>query len=155
MFRLGKINKIEGHFTKEIKAREAISKRLKKHFGSFDYIDKILIVLSARSGGISAISFSSIVGTPVWIASVSFSLLFSLTTGIIRKLLQTTRNKKKKYNKIVMLPKKKLSNIENLISQVLIDSEISHNELKTVVDEKKVRKIKRKYWNDKKSKTWC
>lgn len=44
-----------------------------------------------------------------------------------------------------MLPKKKLSNIENLISQVLIDSEISHNELKTVVDEKKVRKIKRKY----------
>ena len=44
-----------------------------------------------------------------------------------------------------MLPKKKLSNIENLISQVLIDSEISHNELKTVADEKKVRKIKRKY----------
>ena len=65
MFRLDKINKIEGHFTKEIKAREAISKRLKKHFGSFDYIDKILIVLSARSGGISVISFSSIVGTPV------------------------------------------------------------------------------------------
>ena len=65
MFRLDKINKIEDHFTKEIKAREAISKRLKKNFASFDYIDKILIVLSAISGGISVISFSSIVGTPV------------------------------------------------------------------------------------------
>ena len=68
-----------------------------------------------------------------------------MITGIIRKLLKTTRNKKKKYNKIVMLAKRKLSNIENLISQVLIDSEISHKGLKTVVDEKKVRKIERKY----------
>ena len=44
-----------------------------------------------------------------------------------------------------MLAKRKLSNIENLISQVLIDSEISHKGLKTAVDEKKVRKIERKY----------
>ena len=44
-----------------------------------------------------------------------------------------------------MLAKRKLSNIENLISQVLIDSEISRKGLKTVVDEKKVRKIERKY----------
>ena len=43
-----------------------------------------------------------------------------------------------------MLPKKKLSNIENLISQVLIDSEISHNEFKTVVDEKKSPKNQKK-----------
>ena len=44
----------------------------------FDYIDKILIVLSATSGGVSIISFTSIVGVPVGIASASFILIFSL-----------------------------------------------------------------------------
>ena len=62
---------------------------------TFDYIDKILIVLSATSGGVSISSFTSIVGAPVGIASVSLTLFFSLTTGIVKKLLNITRNKKK------------------------------------------------------------
>ena len=45
------------------------------------YIDKILIVLSAKSSGVSIISCTSIVGAPVGIASASFTLFFSLTTG--------------------------------------------------------------------------
>ena len=47
----------------------------------FDYIDQALIVLSATSGGVSIISFTSIIGAPVWIASASFTLIFSLTKG--------------------------------------------------------------------------
>ena len=65
---------------------------------TFDYIDKILIVLSATSGGVSISSFTSIVGAPVGIASVSLTLFFSLTTGIVKKLLNITRNKKKKHD---------------------------------------------------------
>ena len=42
----------------------------------FDYIDQTLIVLSATSGGVSIILFTSIVGTPVGIASASFTLFF-------------------------------------------------------------------------------
>ena len=71
----------------------------------FDYIGKILIILSAATGGISIISFATTVGAPVGIASASFTLIFSLTTGIIKKLLNITRNKKKKHNKILMLIK--------------------------------------------------
>ena len=62
---------------------------------------------------------------PVRIASTSFTLVFSLTTEIIKKLLKITRNKKKNHKKIVMLAKSKLNSIETLISQALIDFEIS------------------------------
>ena len=47
-------------------------------------MDKALIVLSATSGGVSIISLTSVVGAPVGIASASFTLTFSLTTGIIK-----------------------------------------------------------------------
>ena len=56
---------------------------------------------------------------PVGIASASFTLLFSLTTGIVTKLLSITRNKKKKHNKILMLATSKVNSIETLISQAL------------------------------------
>ena len=55
--------------------------------------------------------------------------MFSLATGIIKKLLKTTKNKKKKHDKILMLPKSKLNSIETLVSQAMIDMEISHEEL--------------------------
>ena len=54
------------------------------------------------------------------------SLSFSLTTGIVKKLLNITRNKKKKHDKILMLAKSKLNSIDTLISQALIDMDISH-----------------------------
>ena len=83
-------------------------------YTAFDYIDEILIILSATSGGVSIISFTSVVGAPVGIASVSFVLIFFLRTGIIKKLLSITRNKKKKYDKVHMLCKSKLNSIEAL-----------------------------------------
>ena len=75
-------------------------------------------------------------GIPAGLASASFTLAFSLTTGIIKKLLKITRKKKKKHNKIVMLAKSKLNSIETLMSQALIDLDISHEEFKTIVNEK-------------------
>ena len=127
-FRLDKIGKIENYFHEEINQRKSCSKKLSKYVAAFDYIDKILIVLSATTGGVSICSFTSVVGAPVGIASPSFTLISSLTTGIVKTLLSTTRNKKKKHDKSFMLVKSKLSSIETLISQVLIDMEISHEE---------------------------
>ena len=62
---------------------------------AFDYIDKILIVLGATSGGVSIISFASIVRTPLGIASASLTLFFSLTKGIFKILLNKARKKRK------------------------------------------------------------
>ena len=52
-------------------------KKLSKYIAVFDYTDKILIVLSATTGSISIASFAIVVGTPVGLGSVSFSLVFS------------------------------------------------------------------------------
>ena len=94
-FQLSEIIRIKNYFHQEINRRKSCCKKLSKYVTAFDYIDKILIVLSATSSGVSIISFTSIVGSPVGIASVSFTLIFSLTTGIIKKLLSITRKKKK------------------------------------------------------------
>ena len=142
-FRLSEIIGIENYFHQEINQRKSCSKKLNKYVTAFDYIDKILIVLSATSSGVSIISFTSIIGAPVGIASASFTLIFSLTTGIIKKLLSITRNKKKNHDKILTLAKSKLNSIETLLSQELTDMEISHEEFMAIFKEKdKYEKIK-------------
>ena len=121
-FRLNKINEIKDYFIAEIKERELMSKRPSKYIASFEYFDKFLIVLSATSGSIAIPSFATVIGTPVGIASASLSLTFSLSTGLIKKLLKTTRNKKKKHNKIVMLARSKLNSIGSKISEALMNN---------------------------------
>ena len=143
--RLNKITEIENYFHQEINQRKLCSKKLSKYVTAFDYIDKVLIPLSATRGGVSIISFTSVVGAPVAIASASFTLIFSLTTGIIKKLLSITRNKKKKHHKArkSMLAKSKLNSIETLVSQALVDMEISHEEFVAIFKEKdKYEKMK-------------
>ena len=66
-FRLEKINKIEDYFYAKICEREQMSKKLSKYIATFDYFDKILIVLSATSGGVFIISFTTVIGAPVGI----------------------------------------------------------------------------------------
>ena len=134
-FRLNKINKIKYYFNSEIQERKAMFKKLSKYIAAFDYIDKILIVLSATSGGISIISFTNVIGIPAGIRSASFTLIFSLTTAIIKKLLKETRKKRKKHNEILILAKSKLNSIQTLMSQALIDLNISHEKFKTIVSE--------------------
>ena len=146
--RLNKMTKIENYFHEEINQKKSCCKKLSKYVAASDYIDKILIVLSATTGGVSICSFTSIVDAPVGIASASFTLIFSLTTGIVKKLLNITRNKKKKHDKILMLAKSKLNSIETLVSQALIDMEISHEEFVPIFKEKdKYEKMKERVRN--------
>ena len=116
-FRLNKINEVKDYFVAEIKGTELMSKRLSKYIASCDYFDKFLIVLSATSGSISIASFATVVGAPVGIASARFNLAFTISTGIVEKLLKTMQNKKKKHNKIVLLAR---SRLESIISETLI-----------------------------------
>ena len=122
-FRLNKINELKDYFVAEIRERELMSKRLSKYVASFDYFDKSLIVLSVATGSISIASFATVIGAPVGMMSASCSLAFSITTGFVKKFLKTTRNKKKKHNKIVMLARSKLNSIESKISEALINTE--------------------------------
>ena len=99
--------------------------------------------MSATTGSICIASFATLIGAPVEKVSVSFSLAFSIFTGIVKKLLKTTRNKKKTHNKIVMLARSKLNSIESKISEALINTETSHGDFMTVLnEEKKYRELK-------------
>ena len=82
-FRLDEISRIENYFIEEINQRKSFSRKLNKYVTAFDYIDKVLIVLSATSGGVCIISSASVVGAPFGIAGAIFSLIFSVTTAII------------------------------------------------------------------------
>ena len=141
-FRLNKINEIKYYFVFEIKEKELMSKILSKYIASFDYFDKSLIVLSVTTGSIFIASFVTVIGAPVGMMSASGSFAFSITTEIVKKLLKTTRNKKKKHNKIVMLTRGKLNSIESKISEALINNEISHEDFMTIItEEKKYREL--------------
>ena len=56
--------------------------------------------------------------------------------GTVKKLLDIRRKKRKKHDKILMLAKSKLNSIDTLISQALIDMDISHEEFITILKEK-------------------
>ena len=75
-FRLNETIGIENYFYQGINQRKSCSQKSNKYVTTFDYIDKILIVLSARSSEVSIISFTSIIGAPVGIASTSLILIF-------------------------------------------------------------------------------
>ena len=137
-FRLNKINEIKDYFVAEIKEREITSKTLSKYIASLDYFDKSLIVLSIATGSISIGLFANVIGAPIGILSASFSLAFSISTRVIKKLLKATRNKKKKHNKIPMLARSKLNSIESKISEVLINNGIGHEDFTTIINEEKI-----------------
>ena len=104
-----------------------------------------MIVLSVKSGGVSIESFKTVIGVriTIGITSASLSLAFSLCTGLVKKLLKATRNKKKKHNKIVMLARSKLDSIESKISEPLISNQISHEDFITIIhEERNYRELK-------------
>ena len=135
--RLNRISEIEDYFIAEIKERELMRKNLSKYISFFDYFDKSLIVLSVTSGSISIASFAKVIGIPIGITSARLSLAFSLCTGLAKKLLKATANKKKKHNKIVMLARSKLNRTESKISKVLINNQISREDFITIINEER------------------
>ena len=135
-FRLDEINKIKYYLNTGIKERKDIVKKISKYIVAFDYADKLFITLSALFGTLSIVSHATIVGIPVGIAGASLTLIFTVTTGVVKKLLNIMRKKKKKHNKIIALARSKLNIIETLIFQALIDFEISHKELPKIIYEK-------------------
>ena len=140
-FRLYEIKKIDNCFVNDINQQKAYRKKLSRYVTIFDYIDKILIVLTATSSGVSVISFTSTtIGESVGIVIASFTLIFS---GIIKKLLNMTISKKEKHDQLLMLAESKFNSIETLISQALNDLDISHEEFIMVLKDKdKYEKMK-------------
>ena len=135
-YRLDDINNIKEYFSAEIKERKDILKKISKYLVAFDYAEKLFITLSASFGTLSIASYATVVGIPAGVAGASLTLIFTVTTGMVKTLLNIFRKKKKKHNKIIALARSKLNIVENLISQALIDFEITHEEFSKIIYEK-------------------
>ena len=127
-YRLNEINKAKDYFNNEINERKDIIKKLNKYIVGFDYLDKIFIALSASFGTLSIASHATVIGIPVGIAGASLTVIFTISTGKNKSLLQVTKKRKTKHNKIIALAKSKLNTIDTLLSSALNDSKISHEE---------------------------
>ena len=84
-FGFDEINKIKDYLNVEIKERKDIVKKISKLIVAFDYADKLFITLSALFGALSIASHAAAVGIPVGIAGASLTLIFTITTGVIKK----------------------------------------------------------------------
>ena len=135
-FRLDEINRIKDYLNAEIKERKDIVKKISKYIIAFDYADKLFIPLSASFGTLSIVSHATVFGILVGIPGASLTVIFTVTTGVVKKLLNITRKKKKKHNKIITLGRNKLDIIETLISRALIDFDVSHEEFSKIIYEK-------------------
>ena len=87
---------------------------------------------------LSIASYASVVGIPAGITGASLTLVFTSGTGISKSLLNLTKKRKKKHNKIIVLAKNKLNTIDTLLSSALNDSKISHEEFSNIITEKNI-----------------
>ena len=78
-----------------------------KYVAVFYYIDQALIVLSATSGGVSIISFTSIVGAPVGIASASLTIYFFSNHRNSQKIIEYNKKKRKSMIEFLLWQKSK------------------------------------------------
>ena len=102
--RLDIISEIENYFHQEINRSKVCSKKLSKYVAPFDYIDKVLIVSVVARGGVSIISFSSVVGAPrnsKW----KFYSNFLSNNKNNQNITKHNKKQKENYDKILMLAK--------------------------------------------------
>ena len=127
-FRLKNIDETKNCFLEEIEQNELMSRKHKKICTTLNYIEHFLTLAFTITGCISIFAFTSLIRTPIGITSYAIRLKISAVTAGIKKYKSVIKKKKKKHDKIVLLAKCKLNSIEVLISNALIDSNISHDE---------------------------
>ena len=94
-YKLNEINKVKDYFNDEINEKKNIIKKLNKYLVTLDYLDRIFITLSASFGTLSVASHATVIGIPAGIASASLTLIFTISRGINKSLLQLTKKRKK------------------------------------------------------------
>ena len=135
-YRLNEISQIKNYFSEEIQYQQSLTNKLSKYLTVFDYFNKILTVFLTVFSGTNIFSNVNNKQLLDFITSV-FSLSFSLSFGIIIKLQQETKLRKKKHNKLLHLAENKLDCIEMLISNSIRDGIISYDEFLEILKEKK------------------
>ena len=120
-----------------------LTSKLSKYLTGFDYVDKILTVFLTVFSGTNV--FANVRGRKQLLGFISsiFSLLFCLSSGVVKKLQQETKIRKKKRNILLYLAKNKLDCVEMLIGKSVMDGIIDHDEFLAIMKEKKTMPVKK------------
>ena len=108
-----------------------MSKTYKKSCKYLNYVENLLILSVTITGCVWMSIFASSVHINVVTISSVGIIIFAIIEGI-KKYKTMTKKKKKKHDKTKLLGKDELNTIEVLISKVLIDSYVSHDEFVSV-----------------------
>ena len=130
------IEETNHYFIRVIEQNKLISNKHKKVCTTLDYIEHFLVAISVVTGCISISAFASFLGIPIESRSSVLRIEICTITAEIKKYKSTIKKKKKrkkKHDKIVLLPKTKLNAMEALISIDLIDLNISHGWILTII----------------------
>ena len=126
-FRLKDINEKGNYFLEEIEQNELMSRKHKKVCTSLNYIEHFPTSASTKLECIPISAFASLLGISIGITSFAIGLNICAIAAGIKKYMSIIKKKKKKHDKIVLLAKFKLNNVEVLNSKALIDSKVSHD----------------------------
>ena len=115
-FRFKNIDETRNYFLEEIKQNELVSKKHREVFATLNYIESVLILASTNTGRISIFAFPSLISIAIGITSSAIGLKICVITSGIKKYKLIIKKKKRKHDKIVLLPNSELNSIEILIS---------------------------------------
>ena len=141
-YRLIEIGTIKDYFDQEIKYQQVLTSKLSKYLTCFDYKDKILTVFFTVFSGTNIFAHDRGRKQLLGLISSSFSLLFCLSSGVVKKLQQETKIRKKKHNRLLYLAKNKLECVEMLVSKSVQDGIIDHYEFLATMKENEGDKSK-------------
>ena len=127
-FRLKNIDETRDYFIEEINQNKFTSKKHKNVCMILNYIEHLLILASVVTGCVSISDFAFLVDIPISNESSALGLKICARTAGIKKYKSISKKKKKSRDKIVLPAKTNLNNIEVIISKMLIDSYISHDD---------------------------
>ena len=131
------IGKIKDYFSQEIQYQQSLTSKLSKHLTCLDYTNKILTVFLTVFSGTNIFAHVKTDKQLLGLITSVFSLVSCLSSGVIKKLHQETKLRKKKHNRLLYLAKNKLDCVEILISKSVEDGIIDHNEFAAIIKEKK------------------
>ena len=134
-YRLRKIEESERFLRNEITQREQLGKKFKRFAGATMIGGTSVITAITTLEVASVVTLSTGVGLPVSIVLAATGLALGIGSTVVNKSQKIFESKAKKHDKIKVLAEAKLDSISGLVSKVIEDANISHQEYKCVIDE--------------------
>ena len=135
-YRLIEISKIKDYFTGEIQYQQSLTNKLSKYWTILDYVNKTLTVFLTVFSSTNIFTHVKTDKKLLGRISSVFSLVGTLFYGIVIKLKEKAKSRKKKNNRLLYMCKNKLDCIEMLITDSIKDGIIDHDEFLEIIKEK-------------------